>query len=37
MATIFHSLGYAPDREIHDMLRRPVPISRGQVIQSILA
>ncbi|HRF00821.1 MAG TPA: DUF1501 domain-containing protein [Pirellulaceae bacterium] len=35
-ATIFHSLGYAPDTEIRDVLDRPLPISRGQVIRSIL-
>ena len=31
-ATIFHSLGYAPDTEIRDVLDRPLPISRGQVM-----
>jgi hypothetical protein len=36
-ATIFHCLGYRPDTEIHDMLGRPVPISRGEIIRPILA
>lgn len=36
MATIFHCLGYSPNREIHDTLGRPFPISRGDVIQQIL-
>jgi hypothetical protein len=36
-ATIFHLLGYAPDTELTDPLGRPVPISRGNVIQAVLA
>lgn len=36
-ATLFHCLGYSPDTEIRDVLDRPFPISRGQVIRSILA
>jgi hypothetical protein len=35
-ATLFHCLGLRPDTEIHDALGRPVPISRGEVIQAIL-
>jgi hypothetical protein len=35
-ATILHCLGYAPDAEIHDALGRPLPISRGEVIRTIL-
>lgn len=35
-ATIFHSLGLAPQREIHDQTGRPLPISRGEVIRAIL-
>jgi uncharacterized protein (DUF1501 family) len=35
-ATIFHCLGYTPDTEYHDALGRPIPISRGEVIQAIL-
>ncbi len=34
-ATIFHCLGYKPDTEIHEALGRPVPISRGEVIQQV--
>eukprot|EP00456_Euglypha_rotunda_P000525 TRINITY_DN1008_c0_g2_i1.p1 TRINITY_DN1008_c0_g2~~TRINITY_DN1008_c0_g2_i1.p1 ORF type:complete len:470 (-),score=122.72 TRINITY_DN1008_c0_g2_i1:1709-3118(-) len=36
-ATIFHCLGLDPESEIHDTLGRPIPISRGNVIQQILA
>lgn len=36
IATIFHCLGYAPDTEIRDSLNRPLPLSRGQVIQAIV-
>lgn len=35
-ATIFHCLGLDPQAEIHDTLGRPIPISRGEVIQPIL-
>ena len=35
-ATIFHALGYAPETEMHDPLGRPIPISRGTVIDEIL-
>jgi hypothetical protein len=35
-ATLFHCLGHRPDTEIHDNLGRPLAISRGEVIQSIL-
>jgi uncharacterized protein (DUF1501 family) len=35
-ATLFHCLGYHPDTEMHDALGRPLPISRGQVLQTIL-
>lgn len=35
-ATVFHCLGYAPTTEVHDTLGRPLPISRGQVINAIL-
>lgn len=34
-ATIFHTLGYAPDTEMRDSLNRPLPISRGQIIRQI--
>lgn len=36
-ATIFHCLGYDPQTEMHDTLGRPLPLSRGEVIRSILA
>lgn len=36
-ATIFHCLGLAPESEIQDTLGRPIPISRGQPLQAILA
>src|SRR6185503_14012998 len=35
-ATLFHCLGHHPDTEIRDTIGRPIPISRGSVIQSIL-
>jgi hypothetical protein len=35
-ATIFHCLGLDPHAVIHDTLNRPVPISRGDVIQAVL-
>jgi hypothetical protein len=36
-ATIFHCLGLDPHAVIHDTLGRPIPISRGEVIQGILS
>jgi hypothetical protein len=36
-ATIFHCLGLSPDTEIHDSQGRPLVISRGQVLDHILA
>jgi hypothetical protein len=35
-ATIFHCLGYSPGTEYHDPLGRPHPISRGEVLGTIL-
>jgi hypothetical protein len=35
-ATILHCLGYEPGSEIHDNLGRPLPLSRGKVIEAIL-
>lgn len=35
-ATIFHCLGIDPTTEIHDNLNRPLAITRGDVIRSIL-
>lgn len=34
-ATVFHALGYAPTTHIHDILGRPLPISRGSVIRGV--
>jgi hypothetical protein len=36
LATIFHCLGYSPETIIHDQFNRPLPITRGQVIESIV-
>lgn len=36
LATIFHCLGYRPDTEVHDTLGRPIPLSRGHVINAVL-
>jgi Protein of unknown function (DUF1501) len=36
MATIFHTLGHSPDKELVDTEGRPLPISRGRVITEIL-
>ena len=36
LATIFHCLGYRPETEIHDPFGRPLPLARGQVIESIV-
>jgi hypothetical protein len=34
-ATIFHLLGHEPHTEVHDLLGRPVAISRGDVIRQV--
>jgi len=36
LATIFHALGISPSTELHDLLGRPFPIARGEVIREIL-
>jgi hypothetical protein len=36
-ATIFHCLGYAPDTEFRDAFGRPLVISRGDIIRTILS
>lgn len=36
-ATIFHMLGIDPETEIRDRLDRPLPISRGKVIEDVIA
>lgn len=35
-ATIFHSLGYSPETLMYDQAGRPMPISRGHVIDAVL-
>lgn len=35
-ATLFHCLGYPPDTEMHDTEGRPLPVSRGRIIEEIL-
>lgn len=37
LATVFHCLGYEPETIVHDLEGRPLPISRGRVIESLLA
>jgi uncharacterized protein (DUF1501 family) len=34
-ATLFRCLGYHPDTQIYDSLGRPLPISRGQVLEQL--
>jgi hypothetical protein len=34
-ATLFHALGLPPETEIRDRLNRPLPISRGRVLQAL--
>lgn len=36
-ATVFHMLGIDPETEIRDTLNRPMPISRGKVIEDVIA
>lgn len=36
LATMFHLLGHAPGTELHDTEGRPLPISRGRVIEEII-
>jgi hypothetical protein len=36
LATVFHCLGVPPNREIHDALDRPIPITRGEVIRQVV-
>lgn len=35
-ATIFHCLGHSPETVMHDQTGRPMPITRGHVIESVL-
>lgn len=36
LATVFHCLGFSPDTLVHDIEGRPLPISRGRVIDAVL-
>lgn len=36
-ATIFHLLGHSPDTIVHEQTGRPIPLSRGRIVQEILA
>jgi hypothetical protein len=36
LATVFHCLGYSPETQVHDVTGRPLAISRGQVLDSLL-
>lgn len=36
LATVYHCLGYAPDTMVYDLQNRPLPITRGRVIESLL-
>jgi hypothetical protein len=36
LATVYHCLGHGPDTEVLDALGRPIPISRGRVINAVL-
>lgn len=36
LATMFHCLGHSPDTPLHDLEGRPLPVSRGRVIEEIL-
>lgn len=37
LATVFHLLGYRAETLVEDIEGRPLPISRGQVVKSVLA
>ena len=36
ISTMFHCLGHSPDTELHETEGRPIPLSRGRVIEEIL-
>lgn len=36
LATVFHCLGFEPDTIVEDVEGRPLPISRGRVIEAVL-
>jgi hypothetical protein len=35
-ATLFHCMGLEPDRVMHDHLRRPYPLSAGNVVEALI-
>lgn len=37
LATVFHLLGFSSETLVHDVEGRPTPISRGQIVKSVLA
>lgn len=37
LATVFHLMGFSADTIVHDIENRPLPISRGKVIDAIVA
>lgn len=37
LATVFHCLGYEPETMMHDLEGRPIPITTGKPVESILA
>lgn len=37
LATVLHCMGYEPETPYYDMQGRPIPISRGEPVKSILA
>lgn len=37
LATVFHCLGFHPDTLVQDVEGRPLPISRGRVIEAVLS
>jgi len=37
LATVFACLGFPPETIVHDAQGRPLPISRGRVLEEILA
>ncbi len=37
LATLFYCMGFEPDTMMHDMQGRPIPISRGRVLEELLA
>ncbi|MFM9066916.1 MAG: DUF1501 domain-containing protein, partial [Planctomycetota bacterium] len=37
IATIFHCLGHSGDTELYDPVGRPMPLSRGRVIEQIVS